>query len=484
MSQLKKNFIYSSIISISGLVSPLIIFPYITRTLGPNNYGLVSFANSFIQYFIVIATVGVPFYGIREIAKNKNNIINRTKIFTEIVIIHIALSLIAILFYLLSIFYFTRCRENLDFFFWGILMIATFPLNIYWFFSGLEEFKYIAIRTVSLQVLQIIAIFFLVKSSNDSLIFFLIPIAISIITTIINIRYGLKFLVFSFLWKELEYKKHFKPLFYIFLFTIATSMYELLDTVILGFLSNNESVSFYTVANRINKIPITLVSILSPVLIPRMSFAAGQNDKIEMTRLINKSISFVLLFSIPIIFGIYILAPEIVIVLSGTQFEPSIATIRLLSPATLILGLSTIFMLQILIPLSKDKYVLTSVFIGTIISLTLNFLLIPIINQNGAAIANIIAELTVLIISFLCAKQFIDIKFNFKQLFFTISSSIPFFLIVYSIRYFFKSDILILGLSISISAISYFIIQIYLFKEEISTEMIRIVIARMKSILR
>ena len=465
MGKLQTNFIYNAILTGSNVIIPLITFPYITRKLGPDSYGLISFVNSFVQYFIVLSTLGIPIYGIREIAKVRDNYLERSKVFSEILTINIFLLGIVTIFYLSIIFFIPVFRVNITYYLLGLSLLLTFPFGVYWFFSGMGNFKFITIRTVILQVLQVILIYSFVKSKQDSIIYFSIFIIISVLNSIINYYYASSYITFKFCRNIQFLRKHMQPLIYLFLFSFAASMYEILDSVLLGLISHNESVGLYTVANRIVKLPITFINILATVLIPQIAYTVGQNDVKEMSRLVNNSIIFVITLAIPMSFGVYILAPEIISVFNGNAFQQSVLTLRIMVPLIIILGISTIFGLQILNPLSKDKLLTKAVVIGMFFNLIFSFLCMSIWKYNGAALLAVLTELLTAIIAYIYARRFLPFSLNWKQICITILISIIFVLIVYIIRLFTYSDLLTLIISIICCSIYYFIIQYYLKNE-------------------
>lgn len=468
MTRIKINFIFNVILSISGLIIPIITFPYITRAIGPEGYGIVSFVNSFIQYFIIIATLGIPIYGTREIAKVKDDIQKRSKLFFEIILIHSFLTLIVISIYTIAIFSINKCIEHKIFFIWGICSIATFPYNIQWFFSGMEEFKFITIRSLILNIIQIIFLFIFVKNPSDTFIYFLLPIIFGFLTIFVNLKHAKTFLIFKF--GNLNFKKHFWPLLFLFLFNFIVTIYELLDTVILGFLTDYKSVSYYTAAMRLTKAPLTIFASLTAVLIPRLSFSHNQNDTFEVKRLIEKSLSFIFLLAIPIVIGELALAPEIILVLAGTSFSPAILTFRLLCPLTIVIGISSVFGIQILNPLNKDRQLLVASIFAAIVYLGLSFLIIPIWKNNGAAITNLIAESVAALVTFYFAKKYLDFNIPIRLVFNNLAVSLPFFLFAIIFRHIFNQALVVLMSTVTISILYYMSVHLFILKNEFILE--------------
>lgn len=95
MPSVKKNFIYSSIITLSNYIFPLLTFPYVSRVLGVSNIGICNFVDSIIHYFIYISMMGITAVGIREIASSKDDNARLSKTFSSLALINCVTTLIA-----------------------------------------------------------------------------------------------------------------------------------------------------------------------------------------------------------------------------------------------------------------------------------------------------------------------------------------------------------------------------------------------------
>lgn len=484
MSKLKKNILYNVLLTGSSLVLPFITFPYVTRILAPEGIGQVNFANSFIQYFVIISSLGIPFYGIREIAKVRDNVLFRSKILFELFAIKFICSLFAIVFYLLLIFNIAKFNDYLPYYLLGLgtIIINVFDFN--YFFSALEDFKYITLRTVFFQIVSVIATFVFIKTKEDALVYFFIPIVISLFNTLVNTNYISKFVDFKVIKSKLQLQRHVKSLFLLFSVMVFTSIYNLLDTTLLGFLSGNSFVGYYSVAAKINKIPLSLIMVLVPVMLPRISMEFKNENYEEINRLIAKTIQFVIFVGVPIMVGLFVTAPEIITLFSGTEFSPSITTLRIMSPVILIIGITTNFSTQLLIPMGKDRKLLYAVIFGTITSLVLNFVLIPLFQHNGAAISNLIAEIVVLFSCYYYVKKYLQILIPFKQIIANIIICLPFLGFVLVSRYFLSSSFLVLFFSITVSLMYYLIFQMLIFKNSIMIEVKEIAKKKIQSIIK
>lgn len=409
---LVSNYIYNTIFTCLNLVFPIVTLPYVSRIIGVDGIGKVNFSNSIVNYFLMIASLGIPIYGVREIAKVRNDDKELSNAFSEIFTINMLSTIFCIIVYYLMIINVNYFKDNkLLFIISGISLMLNI-LNLDWFYQGIEEYRYITIRSSIVKLFSIIFMFIFVRTEKDYITYALINvIAISgnNIINAINIR---KIIKISF--KNLDIKKRIRPIAILLSIQLAINIYANLDTTMCGILSNEASVGFYSNAVKINRIIVTVVISISTILLPRLSFYIENNNFNEFNIIVNKVFKVLLFIALPIMFGVYFLSKQIIIIMFGEKFIPAISTLQILSPLIFVLSIGNLFGTQVLIPLGKEKKLLISVIAGSIINFVLNLILIPIYKQNGAAFATVIAEGVIMIIQVYFAKKLvkIDIKFN------------------------------------------------------------------------
>lgn len=467
MASIQKNFIYNTLLSITQVLFPLITFPYIARIIQPVGVGTVSFAESICRYAILIAALGIPIYGVREVAKCKDDKIKLSNLCSELLLIHFTTTFLTVVVYVFMVFTFDKFYQNIYYYILGIAMILSNIFVMEWYFQGIGNFKFITIRTLFVRTITIIAVFFLVKNPEDGIYFFSLTVLTNVLNGLINFWYAKQNLLISFKINFFSLKKHFKPLFLIFSTTLSISVYVLLDTIMLGFLSDEKAVGFYSMALRISKIPMLFIGALGVVLIPQLSLSFSQNQHEDFNRLISKSINFVITFSFPVIFLFLGISDELICVFAGDEFSEAAVTLKILSVVVFLIGLSNVFGLQILTPMGKDKYLTYSVILGTFISVILNLILIPIYHDRGAAISNIITECIVTLTTFYFASKFIKLKPDYLFIFQSFFFCVPIYFIPYCLRYISLNNLFIL-ISTSIITGMYFLsIQLYIIKNQI-----------------
>jgi O-antigen/teichoic acid export membrane protein len=451
---------------------PLITFPYVARVLKPSGIGLVSLTESTAGYAVMFAALGIPIYGIREVSKQRANQHALNKLFSELFIIHTIVSFLVFCLYILFISYNEKFALHENYFYVGSLMILFNVFSIEWFFQGIEQFKFITFRSLFIKLIQIIAIFLMVKSETDGLLYFSITTGAYILNALVNFFYSQKFVKLNLYvdWKGVL--NHVKPLIYIFSSLAFISIYTLMDTILLGILAPSESVGFYVTALKISKTPLLLITALGTVLVPKLSLMHAEGNEIDFISLIKKSIQLVITFSIPILFFILGVSKELIYTFAGPNYNQAQFVLVLTSFLCLIVGLSNVFGMQIITPMSKDRYLTYSVLAGSVVSLLLNIILIPILKEKGAAISHLITEVVVTTMVFYFSKKLLNYSMEWWYLFKTMLISLPILLFPLLAENIFISQWVILTISIVFTLIYYFVVQLWVFKNVFLIELL------------
>lgn len=388
---IKVNFIFNIFRILSTMTFPLITYPYISRILQPEGIGKVAFANSVIAFFIMLASFGIPLYGVRECAKARDDKKKLSLLVQELMSINLFFTILAYIILFILIFSIPSFEKEMKLFFIVSTGILFNTLGVEWLYQGLEEYVYITIRSFIFQVISMILLFVFVKTQEDYLVYAGLTVFSSFGSNILNLFYARNFIS----WKKegpINIMRHLKPILTLFVMALSVSIYVNLDTVMLGLLTGEKSVGLYTTAIKISKIVLTLVTSLGTVLIPRFSYYIEKGNQQELSALLTKSVNILMLMAIPMTLGLILLSKEAILIVSGIEYLDAVVTMKIVSPIILIIGLSNLIGIQVLMPLGKEKLTLYSILIGASVNFILNLILIPKFKQNGAAIATLIAE--------------------------------------------------------------------------------------------
>lgn len=408
---IRSNYLYNLIWVSSGILFPLITFPYSARVLGVEGIGLVRFFSSIITYVTLFSSLGIPIYAIREIARVRDDYGKMINTTVEILSLHLFLTVLG--YIVIAFICFTTPKVSNDIPLFLILSAGLLfgALGCEWFFTGNEDFKYITIRAFVVRFLSIILLFTFVHTKEDILEYAVVTVIGTVGNNLFNFYRLGRLIKFSDInWKKLQPIKRLYPALKVFVLYAIISLYTNLNAIILGFIQNNEAVGYYAAATKLTSVIIAIVGALQTVMIPRFSYLAKQETMIEFNKLCQKVIDFVLMICIPMALLTTILAPSFIRLFCGEIYKPAIMTLIIIAPMIVFVALSGIPCFQILYPLGHEREAIWSVATGGFVNLLLCAFFIPTLSYNGAAIALVTCEFVVLVTMFVYGKQYIPVK--------------------------------------------------------------------------
>lgn len=388
MRSTKKNFAMQSAYQILTIITPLITAPYLSRILGPENLGIFSFTESVAAYFVLFAMLGVSTYGQRSIAKVRDDRTNTNRVFCEVFYCHAIISILSLIIYVIYVI-----STNNEYFLYKlvwIMYVASAFFDITWLFLGLEDFKTSVTRNTIVKIVTVISIFVFVRDSNACIIYVFIysfSYLISQICLWTKIRKYVHFVTVPIS----DIVKHFKPMLVLFVAVIATSVYRMMDKVMLGSMNLTGTLGCYEYADKIIRIPVGLITALGTVMLPRMTNLYAKKDYKTAEKYMEYTSEFVFVLCAALVFGMAAISEKFAVVYLGKDFIETGAMMKILAVSIILMGWNNLIRTQYLIPLGKDKTYVTAVWVGAIANIVLNFLLIPQYKAYGAAIATDVA---------------------------------------------------------------------------------------------
>lgn len=392
MKSLKHNAIMNTILSISTIVFPLITYPYVSRVLGVEMNGRLSFAQSTINYFALFATLGITTYGIKACAQVRDNKEKLSQRVQELVIINIFTTAIVFVALVVSILCIPTFRHE-----WLLLVIYSLNMvlnvaGLNWMYSALEEYDYITIRSIAFKIISLVLMFVFVHNPSDGYIYALITVLANVGSNVLNIIRARKYISFRLV-GGFNFKQHLKPTIVLFSTYLAVNVYTTLDHVMLGFIKTNYEVGIYHTAVRIQTIMATLVTSIGAVLMPRLSYYVEKKDKGSFFAVLKKSYKVHIMLAIPVAVFFVFFASHTVMIIAGMKYVDSILPMQIMMFTVVTTALSNIIGMQIFIPLGKENAFLKAVICGAVADIILNIILMPKWGAIGAAIATLIAQI-------------------------------------------------------------------------------------------
>ena len=387
-----------------------ITFPWVCRYLGSSAVGTYTWANTFVAYFLILAKIGIPNLAVRECVKvrdDKEKLSNKVQGFF---LLQLIATLVSFGLLCVVVFSVPQLREQNSLIFILSLNFLIGAFSFEWVFIALEKQFYMAVRSIVALTISAMLIIVFVTNPSDILLYALIAISVTLITTISNLYYVRRHISFK---KTMPYdlKQYAKSLFILCSLALAISLYNQTDTFILGFLNPNKTeVANYSVGIKGIDIIIGIITALSVVFIPRAAHYYQVEDKSYFNRLNKYSINICLFVVLPAIVTMCILAKPICGLISGTytfnegdSYWSSPYILMILSAMMLTYSIGDIIYGQILLPMKKEKYYLLAIGVGTILNIILSIVLGGFVFKDKPAIGVAIGTVStdVLIIFFL-----------------------------------------------------------------------------------
>ncbi len=406
-NSLARNTSYNIIYRILNVIFPLISATYISRILGPEGNGRVAYAQSIVSCFVLFAALGIPQYGTREIAKCKGDTKAVNRLFSELVTINAVATLACAVAYFLCV-QFVFSGERLLYAVLGLELLFNF-LNIDWLYYGKEDYAYITGRSILIKLLSLLMLFVFVKKPEDYITYGFIVCAGNCCNYIFNVVHARKYVRFVF--EGLRFKQHIKPILLLLVSSVMAGLYNRVDTVMLGWLSSDAAVGYYTNANKIISIVLTLTTAVSAAFLPRLSYTY-KKDQAAFHRYLKVGMQAVCVLVLPGAVGLALVAGNLAPTLFGDLYRPVSATIQILSASIVIRGLGDLLCYQTVISTGKENLLVKSRVIAGIVSVCLNYILIPVWGHNGTAMALVFSELIVNGVMLYSVRKIISVRLS------------------------------------------------------------------------
>ena len=381
-----KNYAYNLSYQLLVIILPIITTPYVTRVFSSNDLGTYGYFNSIVTYFILLATLGVANYGTKEISGHRKDI---QKNFWGIYTLQLGATILSLTLYVLLCVTLSSMQNPVAYIL-GLSLVSK-GLDISWLFQGLEDFRKITIRNITVKLVGVISIFLFVRSAND---LYLYVFLLTIFELLGQLSMWLP--AREFIGKphfDLAYARvHLKPVILLFLPQIAISLYVTLDRTMLGALASKMDVGIYDQALKLVNILLTLVTSLGRVMLPRVSSLLSSGDHKAVNKMHQMSFLIYNLVIFPIIAGMLIVNDDFVQFFLGKDFQDARYAIAIMIFRMFFIGWTNIMGIQILIPHNKNKEFMISTTVPAIVSVGLNLIFLPKLGFIGAAIVSVLTE--------------------------------------------------------------------------------------------
>lgn len=405
MASVKKNILLNGINTLSGLLFPMVTFPYAARVLMPEGIGTINFLSSIVSYIVLFTSLGIPMYAVREVAKYRDDKARRDQITMEILILSLLLCLLGYVAVWALAEFVPQINRQASLFYVLSLIIVLDAVGVNLFYMGIENFAFITLRTLLIRVLCAASLFIFVRHSGDLLAYAFVTVGTNVgnnLLNVINLRRHIGYGLID--WGKLDIMRHLKPAFQVFVLNLISSLFVQLNDVMLGFMSGETEVGYYTAGYKVVYIGSVAITSMSAVMLPRCSNLLQKGDRQGFASVIGKSLTLNMALSLPIAVGLMALSLPVTMVLCGPDFTPSVAVLFLSAPSIVFISLSNLMSVQVLYPMDKVRIAMAGLAGGALVNPLLNLWLIPRYGAAGAALSALVAQMVVFMIQLLAGR--------------------------------------------------------------------------------
>lgn len=409
MKSLTKNSLFNAFYQMLNMIFPLISSMYVARTLMPEGVGRVAYAQNIASYFVTAAALGIPTVGLRAISNARDDRQKLDKTFSELVILNAGSTFLSLTFYLILVFCNPAFRVDLQLYYAAGLCILFNFINIDWLYKGHEEYVYIVIRSIVVKILSLIALFLFVRTKSDYIKYAYITSFAICGNYLFNVTRAGKYT--SLQLHDLDLKQHIKPILLFAGALFFNAIYTKVDTTMLGIMIGDENVGYYSYAHKVLQIGVSFCAAVTSAFLPRLSYYF-QNDKEQFYALVAKGIRIIAFLSIPAATGLFIMAPEAIVLLFGDTFLPSAQTLRVFSVLIVVFAFGNLMCYQMMICSGNEKTHVVVLACAAGINVILNLVLIPRLKHDGAAIASVATEVFINVVECVYFTRLLNIKYD------------------------------------------------------------------------
>ncbi len=421
-----KNYIYNLMYQLLVLMVPIILSPYLARVLGADNLGIYSYVSSCISLLSTIVLLGTYSYGSRQIAYTRDNCIETNKVFWNVAFIRFVLGMIGVVVF----FVIAKMSDYFVYFMLYLPWLIASIIDVSWLFIGMEDMRPTALKNAFIKIASVTLIFAFVKNNSD-LWKYVFLMAVSTLIANIALLIQCKKYIKNFKLCLSQWKSILKDSIMLFLPQVAVLLYLQVDKIMLKELTSEASqVAFYDQAEKIVTIPLTFITILSTVIMPKIANSYANDNKDDINRVIMNVAKYSLFAAVPMMFGIASIAQGLIPWYLGNDFLPVGTAIKILAPIVVLNSLIGISGNQYFTATNQLKVLLLSNVVAAVVNICLNAVFIPKFQYAGAAIATVSSAVVSIIIQYTVLGKQINIKPIAISFVKYTALSIPMFLVV------------------------------------------------------
>ena len=483
---ISKNAVFKAVLNMSNIILPIIVMPVVLSAIQDKLNGYITMGETWTAVFMIFASFGVYQYGLREVSKVRDDKKKlRQTISSLFIITTVATTVISILYALFLII----LHRNDPYFYTCMVMglnIVFNMFNVEWINEALENYDFIAIKTMIVKLIYNVITICFVKSQGDFLFYIYLTCTINFINNISSFIYIKKKIQFDF--SDLQFKKHIKPMFSVVVLANTYILYTWLDKNMINNNIGSTEAGYYGVAQKIMSMIDILMFTIVQVSMPRLSNYLENHSKEVYLNLLNKVVKVYFLLLFPASIGLLGVSKQVIIIMGkGTDmYLPAVPILMVFSIYMLTIGIDRIIADQIIYIFGREKTDAKLVLIGGILNLILNELLVVTKTFTGTTViaTTLIANLVVIGMEYRLVKK--ELKLNIHLFAFDNLKYLYYSLIFIPITFTINKLVSVVILSCILDVIvccSIYLIILLITKDRVFLELLDIALGKTKILL-
>lgn len=388
----RKNALYNVGYRTLSVLLPIVTAPYLARTVGQEGTGLYAYAWSISTIFVLLGMLGLENYGVRAIARVRENAEDRNRVFSEIYQMQLLTAGAALALYLGYVCFVAEAEQYIAA--WLTLMSVSCLVNLDWLLMGLDRFRPIALRNTFVKLMATAGVFLLVRSKEDLWRYALIwggSTLVGCLSCWIGLSRHVRFRPVS--WRSAL--QHLRPCAVLFLSVIAVQVYRTMDKIMVGAISGMAENGLYENAEKIVYCLSGFISAIGTVMLPKVSAMQARGETEAVKRHMALSMELILCMTCAMAFGVAAIATDFAPLFFGDDFAYSGVLMIPLAFTLIMIGFANVVRTQWVLPQGRDPIFVRSVCAGAVVNLAVNGALIPSMGAMGAVVGTLAAEFAV-----------------------------------------------------------------------------------------
>jgi len=314
------NVISLFVLQGSNYILPLLTLPYLVRVLGPEKFGLISFAQALVGYFVIITDYGFNLSATKEISINKNNLEKVSRIFCTVITLKLILLFLSFIVFTIIVVFLEQSPSDRIIYLLSFGVVVGQVIFPSWFFQGIEKMKFITLINILSRLIFTILIFICVHSADDY-------IYVPLVTSVGFITGGAISLILSFKYFGIhiiiptvnDIVQQLKNGFTVFITSLSSNIISSSGIFVLGLFQSREVVGYYSAIEKLAKAFVSMFSPITQAIFPHVSYQFSKS-KAAGKAVILKIGKYTILLALLVVLIMVVFHLEIVSVLYDIQY--------------------------------------------------------------------------------------------------------------------------------------------------------------------